>query len=842
MNKKHHRMPLLLLAAALAGSLCALGAVAISASAVSNTAFPTASRQNMNICLKQAGAKPSGQAAQPTGTPDTSPVPSSDPALQDPSQNGNPDGQPVRTPPCGCLQPCTAAQRNPECQLCAQDPAACQAGQVHIVLTGAYPAASSYTVTFDLNGHGGNAPANQVVEAGGHVAEPAAPTDADHNFYGWYRDADCTTKWDFAQDAVTAGLTLYAKWERAAIPAQILGASQHVTQPYGTKGGSISLEGLDIPAGHGVELQWYRNDRETTRGATLVATEPEGTLCYTIPADMPVGTYYYYCAVTAAREDNGEYARTYSDYFAVTIVNAKQAAPQAREGYAIDYREETVEIDDGYEIYTAKTGGIEISSGESISGYLGKAVYIRKAGMENYSPSDWTEFYIAPRRLAPPVSVQAETIQGKGDGAITGITEGMEYRRAGDADWTPGPAALTNLPAGTRVQVRFSATDETPHGKSKLCVIAAGTETFTVTFDGQGGDAQPHKITGLAYNATLSAPAVTRDGYTFTGWYKEAACTTPWNFDTDTVTGNLTLYAAWELDAPILYHGGNQSFTYNGGDLVFTAKPIHAAAGLNYTYQWYDAAGRALPGETGQSYTVLAAEAGEYRYFCSVTATDSQGRSSQTAGKVTVAATIEKAPVAFRVTDTRIPYDGQRHAAQVTAQALGAAFTDFTVSYRMNGRVVDPREAGCYQIVARINDPNYRHWDGEDGAAKQIGILQINPPQVASSSLAVAADGTFMQPVEEEAMVSLRPGACPAPVEGAGEKAAQGRQVPASPAEGPALATPQEDPAAAETGERELEETKTSKPFPSVTAAPGEPPSALLNAIGMLLGILLVIP
>ena len=66
MNKKHHRMPLLLLAAVLAVSLCALGAVAISASAVSNTAFPTASRQNMNICLKQAGAKPSGQAAQPT--------------------------------------------------------------------------------------------------------------------------------------------------------------------------------------------------------------------------------------------------------------------------------------------------------------------------------------------------------------------------------------------------------------------------------------------------------------------------------------------------------------------------------------------------------------------------------------------------------------------------------------------------------------------------------------------------------------------------------------------------------------------------------------------------------
>jgi len=36
-----------------------------------------------------------------------------------------------------------------------------------------------------------------------------------------------------------------------------------------------------------------------------------------------------------------------------------------------------------------------------------------------------------------------------------------------------------------------------------------------------------------------------REGYTFAGWYKEAACTTAWNFDTDTVTGNIKLYAKW---------------------------------------------------------------------------------------------------------------------------------------------------------------------------------------------------------------------------------------------------------------------------------------------------------
>ncbi len=38
----------------------------------------------------------------------------------------------------------------------------------------------------------------------------------------------------------------------------------------------------------------------------------------------------------------------------------------------------------------------------------------------------------------------------------------------------------------------------------------------------------------------------TRDGYLFMGWYKDASCTTAWNFDTDTVAFSITLYASWK--------------------------------------------------------------------------------------------------------------------------------------------------------------------------------------------------------------------------------------------------------------------------------------------------------
>ena len=41
----------------------------------------------------------------------------------------------------------------------------------------------------------------------------------------------------------------------------------------------------------------------------------------------------------------------------------------------------------------------------------------------------------------------------------------------------------------------------------------------------------------------------TREGFRFGGWFRDAACTQPWNFDIDTVTSGLQLYARWEGDA-----------------------------------------------------------------------------------------------------------------------------------------------------------------------------------------------------------------------------------------------------------------------------------------------------
>jgi uncharacterized repeat protein (TIGR02543 family) len=76
---------------------------------------------------------------------------------------------------------------------------------------------------------------------------------------------------------------------------------------------------------------------------------------------------------------------------------------------------------------------------------------------------------------------------------------------------------------------------------------AAGVNYFTVTFDTRGGSATPQQT--VEEGGKLSQPSnPTRADHGFGGWFREEACITAWNFATDVVTGNITLYAKWTED------------------------------------------------------------------------------------------------------------------------------------------------------------------------------------------------------------------------------------------------------------------------------------------------------
>ena len=68
---------------------------------------------------------------------------------------------------------------------------------------------------------------------------------------------------------------------------------------------------------------------------------------------------------------------------------------------------------------------------------------------------------------------------------------------------------------------------------------------FTVTFDSKGGSDVPAH--NQMYGQLLEEPEPpTRDGYRFTGWYKDHSCFDHWDVETDTIETDMTLYAGWE--------------------------------------------------------------------------------------------------------------------------------------------------------------------------------------------------------------------------------------------------------------------------------------------------------
>lgn len=99
------------------------------------------------------------------------------------------------------------------------------------------------------------------------------------------------------------------------------------------------------------------------------------------------------------------------------------------------------------------------------------------------------------------------------------------------------------------VKISVKTLDKIIVGCIALIVILVALDLrnpgFTITFDARGGsDVAPQN---QMYGELLSQPEEpTREGYEFTGWYIDYACTDEWDYEEDIIEGDFTLYAGWE--------------------------------------------------------------------------------------------------------------------------------------------------------------------------------------------------------------------------------------------------------------------------------------------------------
>ena len=154
---------------------------------------------------------------------------------------------------------------------------------------------------------------------------------------------------------------------------------------------------------------------------------------------------------------------------------------------------------------------------------------IRKAWCSAYTGaencSDWQQF--AEALLLPTAGYRANTLSFGSRG-----TSGIYW------------CSTANSVGGT-YGLRFSATAIEPSNynvRSNGLTIRCLKNTYEVTFDTNEGSAISSRKISIWWKV-VEPTQPTKNGYIFVAWYKEPSLTNQWNFDTDTVTQDITLYA-----------------------------------------------------------------------------------------------------------------------------------------------------------------------------------------------------------------------------------------------------------------------------------------------------------
>lgn len=99
---------------------------------------------------------------------------------------------------------------------------------------------------------------------------------------------------------------------------------------------------------------------------------------------------------------------------------------------------------------------------------------------------------------------------------------------------------------------------------------------YTVAFVSNGGTAVPNQKYA---NTPVTAPTVSRAGYTLVGWYTDEACTAAYDF-TQPVTDSVTLYAKWEAAPRYYYNSGTTETGKTDEDKKGSPKTFDPGAGI----------------------------------------------------------------------------------------------------------------------------------------------------------------------------------------------------------------------------------------------------------------------
>jgi Listeria/Bacterioides repeat len=186
--------------------------------------------------------------------------------------------------------------------------------------------------------------------------------------------------------------------------------------------------------------------------------------------------------------------------------------------------------------------------------------------------------------------VNGQTITFKNDGTVLG-TASLNADGVAVFTWTPESAGTAyNLTAAYAGSEYNTAAVSTPVGYT--------VDPNTVTFNSEDGS-MVNPVTVSVSGAKVTKPDdPTKNGYTFAGWYTTKDLTTAWNFDSDTVTADTTLYAKWTVTHTVTFKDWDGStlktqFVNDGSAATAPANPSRSG----YTFTGWDKAFSSVTGD-----------------------------------------------------------------------------------------------------------------------------------------------------------------------------------------------------------------------------------------------------
>lgn len=369
------------------------------------------------------------------------------------------------------------------------------------------------TITFDAQG--GSSVEPITLKAGEPIGEPDAPEKVGHTFKGWYRDPSFDEPFTF-ETMPEPNITLYARWEINQYTITFeTGDGSAVAPIRDDYNAPIALPEDPEKVGH-TFVRWVHEDGETPFDLTHM---PDNDV--TVIAKWSVNTY----TITFNTNQGDAIDPMPIDYGSVLDL------PEAvREGYVfMGWYEDSI-LTDAFDLTTMPAEDLTLH-----------AKWYNMIAFETYGGKA-VDPIIQP--FGTPVSAPPEPTK-------VGHTFGGWYED--ETFETPYVFDLMERPNRT-LYAQWHIND------------------YTISFNAMGGSAVD-AIT-LPFDTPITAPEVTREGYTFMGWYTIIEDSFPVEFDErfsfDTMPAkDVTLHAKWY---------NTLTFDSQGGDAV---DPITKPTGSN---------------------------------------------------------------------------------------------------------------------------------------------------------------------------------------------------------------------------------------------------------------------